>query len=485
MTVTPSLALLLALGLTATSFAGVSPPASAPAAPVAPAAPFAPATPGAPAAEEQLIVNGNFEEDPTGTAPVPGWTVAVATGGDAIPVSIVETTSKDRHTGRQSLRLFGDIGTSAWQSATQQLPVRPGATYRLSAWTKTQGVKREGGQFEGCSLTLTLLDARSQVLTRRVILPGRPRERWMRQNVEVLAPPSTRHVQLSAFLSMSGEFWVDDVELELDSGWDVPLPDVLLVDRFDGGVLSQEWTAEFSGQGRPSRARPVELADGRFAMHFTAEADTGQFVSMARDVEVAPEDTLYLMARVRGEGHDGGPVDFRATLRFLDEAGEPVGEPQRDEPRPEALWKDFGLVAVVPAGAVTARLSAGLLGPGEAWLTDIELLDERSAPPPYTGWLERVGTHVELRLPPDHPETRKLKTLVRDLDRAATTARAAAGLSGPADPPARIWLYQDAASCQALAGADPPHVDAARSAIHALDGRQAKDAVTELFGGTP
>ncbi|RKY20716.1 MAG: hypothetical protein DRQ55_06800 [Planctomycetota bacterium] len=444
-------------------------------------------------AQEQppAIVNGDFELEPGGADPVPGWSVQVEQADGALPPSEVRVSSKDRRTGRRCLQLRGDFGTAAWQSVKQELSVRPGGTYRLSAWTKTLGVVREGMQLEGCSLTLTLFDAEDAVITRRVILPKRPRERWTQYHSEVLAPTSTRRVLLSVSLSMSGELWVDDVALSIDGGWELPAPELLFTERFEGGAMSPEWEPLFVGEGRPSQARPERLADGRYAVVFVADEDTERFVAMSRELAVAPQDTLYLSARTRAEVPGDGQVELQLSLRFLDSAGEPVGPRRVDSQPPGPGWNDTGLIAVAPEGAATARVSIGLYGAGQAWVTDMHLLAERGSAPPYAGWLERVGSYVIVHLPPEHREARHLMTLVRELDRAAIAARRAAEAeagdaadsSGKPTPPLHVWFYLDDVSCEALSGLQAPSLNVHDRVAHVLDARQASQLVTQLYGG--
>ena len=436
---------------------------------------------------DPFVVNGDFEQEPRAGDPVPGWTLEVQSGGDALPTSIVESTSKESRGGRRSLRLAGDYGTRAWLGVVQALPVRPGAVYRLSAQTKTAGVKREGAQVEGCSLVLTLYDAAGAELGRRAILPGRPRERWTKSTTELLAPPSVREARLVANLSMSGELWIDDVELALDGGWDRPGATPLLEDRFDREFLGPDWYAEFEGQGRPSRARlELDGADGGPAtgrVAFTADDDTGQWVGMRHDLAVGAYDTLWVSAQVRGESHGDAPPALRMELVFVDALGVPLGGPADAwHEQGDGAWRTLSLVAVAPPGATGATLALGLRTVGRAWLDDLLVLRESGAPPPFLGWLVSAGDRVRLHMPPGHPLERRLKLMQRDLERLAEGllgGATAASDGGPVD----VWVHRDAESCRAATGWDAPHVDPATRSAHVLDEDQARAALESLLGG--
>lgn len=428
------------------------------------------------------VTNGGFETQGVADEPVPGWVVEVASGGDAVPRSVVGITSGDRRTGKACLLLAGDLGTRTWLSVRQDLPVRPGAVYRLSAFTKTQGVRREGVQYEGCSLTLTLTDAAGDVVGRRVILPERPRERWTRQNTEILAPASVRKASLSVQLSMTGELWVDDVSLELYGGWELAEPVVLLSEGFEDRALTGWQPVSIGGRGRPSRLGVDESVGERGGgLLLSAEADTEAFFALERRLPALPGETFLLSTRASGEGLVPGPggaaTGLFIELRFLDSAGEALGEPRSAGPTSGTFgFSDLALAAVAPEGAAQVLLSAGLRAPGRAVLDDLLLAVERAEPPPYTGWLTQQGKAFTLHIHPDHPGTRFLKTLVRDLERAAASGEASgSGLPGPVD----LYLHLDSESAQALAGRDVPGFDPAARAFHAVE---VSDVVEALSG---
>lgn len=435
------------------------------------------------ALDGDLIVNGGFEIQPEAGEPVPGWAVAWEPGGDALPVATVEADEQGRRTGRRALRLAGDFGTRAWPRVTQELPARPGARYRLSAWTKTVGLRREGLQKDGCSVSLRFADATGATVLERAILPERPRERWTQHELDVVAPPSVRRVELVVTLTMSGELNVDDVELLLDGGWERPDVAVLLDEGFEGpDVLPAGFQLMRPIDGASSGVLAVADGagdDGGRALRLEADGRSGSFFGIVRRFAVAAQDTLHLTARARGDGllpgTGGGPTGLALSLQFLDAAGEPLGPARAVGPVAATFpWTGLALAVVAPEGAAAVQLGLSLDAAGRAVVDDLHLLVERGAEPAFTGWLELTGQRVIVHLPPDHPAARQPKTLLRNLDRAAEASPDSAAL--------HLYLHRDAAAFRDLLGKDPPTVDPRTRAIHALDEEQALEVLAELLG---
>src|SRR5262245_56540730 len=90
------------------------------------------------------IRNGDFEAKAAKGVVLPEWDVSVgATNGATEPQSILKLDVKEKHGGKASLCLSGDGTTRAWKIAQQDVPARPGGTYRLAFQAKTEKVRQE------------------------------------------------------------------------------------------------------------------------------------------------------------------------------------------------------------------------------------------------------------------------------------------------------------------------------------------------------
>lgn len=163
-------------------------------------------------AEEATLANPSFEEPD-----LVGWSrMTGATLGAQAPASEVVRDGEVARTGEASLRFRSTHETRAFHLAFQQLDVSEHRRVTLSAFARTEDVRREGHQFANANLTLSFVDGRGNRLGFHVSPQLTGDRDWSRLVVQAIAPPGTTRVQLGAFCSLSGTFWVDDFDVRID-----------------------------------------------------------------------------------------------------------------------------------------------------------------------------------------------------------------------------------------------------------------------------
>jgi hypothetical protein len=172
-----------------------------------------------PAVAENLLVNGSFEK--AGPSGIPaGWEIATgARTADAGKTSTCRVM-KAPHDGRNSLFISGDATTSEWlMLRSRPVKVEPGQKLRLSGWIRTDQVHVDGSQYRNCNLGVTFTDYGGQ----RIRVGGYPvvgtrplmgSNYWTKVERVIEVPPEAATANVTAFLSMTGRAWFDEVELE-------------------------------------------------------------------------------------------------------------------------------------------------------------------------------------------------------------------------------------------------------------------------------
>lgn len=123
----------------------------------------------------------------------------------------------------RSLKLTGDAETIRWFTLGRTFPAAPGNLFHLKAKVKAKEVRKEGIQFANLHLSLAFLDkAGNPVGVPRFTHPGDGSYDWKDVDVSAAAPLDAVTVRVGIFLSMSGEVWVDDLELTVDAGAEPP-----------------------------------------------------------------------------------------------------------------------------------------------------------------------------------------------------------------------------------------------------------------------
>ena len=128
----------------------------------------------------------------------------------------VDTADREAHSGGRALRLdFTVPDNSEYEPAYQFVPVVPGQTYMLSAWTRAEHIASDSGprlrvEDPQCPACLSIA-SEGTVGT----------QGWRRAEAQFTAPASAEVIRLSVWrprsrsfpMEISGQFWLDDVSL--------------------------------------------------------------------------------------------------------------------------------------------------------------------------------------------------------------------------------------------------------------------------------
>ena len=460
---------------------------------VAPIAPLAPPpqdlTAGKPGpAAPAPLVNADFETPATKTDPVPGWTVEIgALNGGSEPLNEVEVDKGQKHGGKASLHLSASASTLAFQIVSQSVEVRPGGKYKLSAFTRTKGLRHEQNarginQFNNCYLALFLFDGVGEVKAKDVKTLKQPETNgWEPVQVEVTAPDDIRRAEIKVFSSISGEVWLDDVSLSIEGGKPVPPPVVVFEEDFEAlKELPPAWLIEEgarNGGDAPPSTVEVSTKEGahksKRSLHLGGSAKTILWNSVNRYFEARPGDALHFSAQVKAEkvrpeknvkGIDQF-TNLHLRLVFFDEAGETLGAPRFESPGDGSYdWKPVSVRAVAPEGAVRGMAGMFLSMSGDVWLDDVALTTQVGGTPAYDGWQTLDTAHLKLRFPPDHPRAAEMAEYGKRLE--AALAQAAAALKAEVGQPITMFLYRDGEQGQALTGRELAYAESERRAVH-------------------
>lgn len=132
------------------------------------------------------------------------WEIGVgARSGDG-PASTIESIE-----GGLSFR--GDAKTRVWRIATRAVEAEPGACLRLDFESRTEGVRREDGQFGDLYVAIAFLDSARKTLDVRIrSIFG---SEWEPDLLVARAPERTASAEIRIFLSLTGTFEVREVRV--------------------------------------------------------------------------------------------------------------------------------------------------------------------------------------------------------------------------------------------------------------------------------
>lgn len=430
------------------------------------------------------IRNGGFETKASKDAPVPDWTVSVgATNGATEPLSLVKLDAKEKKGGRASLLLSGDDTTRAWRILDQDLPVRPGATYRLTCQAKAEKIRQETiqgteiRQFGNSYVGLFVFDGNGELLVRDFRQPSLPTSSWQEIAIELAAPESARKVQAKIFLSMSGSLWVDDVQVEIEGGMELPKPEVLLREDFEkvAAKLPPGWEESIgarNGDGGPRSSVGVDAKEGaggsKKSLRFSGGAGTILWYGLTRTFDAAPGDTFSLRCKAKARNVRKEGIQFpnlHARVVFLDAKGETVGTPKFGSPGDGTYdWNDVTIENTAPEGAVKALVGLFLSMSGDVWFDDLEVAKSTGGKPAYGDWLSVETKHLLLRFPQDHPRLKAMKELGEQLDARYEDIVKRLGVEY-ADR-ITVYLYRDNEQGKILAGRDLDFANPEGRAVH-------------------
>jgi hypothetical protein len=118
-----------------------------------------------------------------------------------------------------SLHFSADSSTNKWFACSRTFEARPGDMFQLGASFKTLDVRKEGIQFQNLHVSLTFQGTDGHVIGSPVYAQGPTgTSDWKRAETKAVCPEGATKVELAAFLSMSGDAWIDRIQLERRGG---------------------------------------------------------------------------------------------------------------------------------------------------------------------------------------------------------------------------------------------------------------------------
>ena len=160
-------------------------------------------------AQDNLIKNGGFEQ----------WTKGAPSGWQVNPGIFNGQTkpeSKIKKGDGPCLEIFGNVRTYAWNIVSQNVPMKPGETYRLKFKAKVKGLKREINQHDNCHIGFWYKNAQGQTVGNEIA--------WVKSNdfedyaVTANVPAGVKSADVSIVLSKTGRLYVKNVALVADRG---------------------------------------------------------------------------------------------------------------------------------------------------------------------------------------------------------------------------------------------------------------------------
>ena len=160
-----------------------------------------------PASAQNLVANPGFEANADADALPDAWQA---------PVDMVAWDKEVRHAGGYSLR-FTNTDKATYRLITQNLSLKPGTRYRVSAWVRGQDV-RDGDEYDdGAGICLEWYDAAGKWVGGSYPACVKGTFSWRPVTIETgELPPQTAggHVALYLRRNNTGTAWFDDVVVE-------------------------------------------------------------------------------------------------------------------------------------------------------------------------------------------------------------------------------------------------------------------------------
>lgn len=445
-----------------------------------------------------LLPNADFEQPvPEGFPPV-GWTIDMGRAyGSVEPASVVRVDNDLRHGGKASVLLEADEATRLFRALRQDLPVKIGGLYKLKGWVRAQDVRKalvratQEEQEGNCYLGILFYDWNNELIAETHQMPAIPQSDWQELSMYYVAPEKTRKVQVVAYLSMSGRFWIDDLEMSLDGGEDPPPVRELLKQGFEEeNDLPQGWTREIGLRtGNSAKASIVGIdptqgvAGSTRSLRMSGDEATGQWYGLSRRFPAASGDGIVLRAMAKAANLRKEALqhaNFYIGLMFVGADGKQVGAPYNAHSGPGTYdWKQVEVRAVAPEGAVGVMAGIFCSMSGEAWIDDIAFTSQAGATPAYVGWEELRGQRVVMRFSPDHPERSRIEYYGTRLDTAFESAHKKLGL--PYGAPITIYLYADKEQGRKLTGREIDFNNGQARVVHQMLDSQPGHEMTHVI----
>ncbi|MBQ4143549.1 MAG: DUF4091 domain-containing protein [Thermoguttaceae bacterium] len=151
----------------------------------------------------RTFFNGNFEE---GELKVSGWDLDVSDAEHQI-----FRTDELAKEGRFSIKTIVAKGAEhTWIGARQSaVPVKPGQRWRMTGWTKVEGVEGYAGWFYHVG------NAAKPMMGSGMLYAGAGTYDWKQTSAEFTVPEGADRVTIGTVLRGTGTAWADDVRMEL------------------------------------------------------------------------------------------------------------------------------------------------------------------------------------------------------------------------------------------------------------------------------
>lgn len=160
----------------------------------------------APAGTTGLLANGDFSAWTDGQPD--GWKVEFGAGQEGR-----EPKSEIAHLGDPGLALRGNAGTRAWYSVSQEVSVSKGGTYTLEFQALSEGIQRQGSQYNNCYAGFMSFDAGGKVAETAIEDLSRV-PRWRKFRIDFRVPHNAEKTEVLIFLSKTGTLSVKNFSLK-------------------------------------------------------------------------------------------------------------------------------------------------------------------------------------------------------------------------------------------------------------------------------
>ena len=168
-----------------------------------------------------------FHDDLEGIKSLPSsWLLeeGARNGGDSPESTIEIARRKGAGKSKHSMHLSGSKKTLLWRSANRYFAATPGDAFLFSATVSAEQVKAEENvlgvqQFANFHLRIVFFDDEGKTLgAPQFVHPGFGTYDWKQVAVRAVAPEGATRGLVGIFLSVSGEAWIDDLELTRQPG---------------------------------------------------------------------------------------------------------------------------------------------------------------------------------------------------------------------------------------------------------------------------
>jgi hypothetical protein len=153
-----------------------------------------------------LLTNGDFSDWKDGRPD--GWKVGIGARNGAD-----QPTSQIIRLSDPGLALRGKASTMAWYSLSQEVPVREGHTYTLELEALSDGIQKQGRQFNNCYVGVISFDAAGKKAGMTIEDFSRV-PRWKKFRIDFTVPNNATKTEVMIFLSKTGTLSVKNLSVK-------------------------------------------------------------------------------------------------------------------------------------------------------------------------------------------------------------------------------------------------------------------------------